>query len=173
MIFRLSKNYVSRLYTLSPKEDVMKRFPFFAFVATSIIISSAFSPPSFAQSEWSANGEHIYNTNAGYVGIGIMNPTHPLDIKGDESTGLRLRGKNGYLLTVIGNTKHAILHRDAARIISPSCRSVVVEIRGNDAYDRFSVITDPDFTTHPATESFVVLNSGNVRELVTNLYSLR
>jgi hypothetical protein len=117
---------------------------------------------SFAQGEWAPHGDHIYNTNPGYVGIGVSSPRHPLDIQGDATSGIRLRGKSNYIFTLIGNTKHTILGRDAARLISPSCRSIAFEIRGNDGRDRFSVITAPSFNSSPDTESFVVLNSGKV-----------
>jgi hypothetical protein len=117
---------------------------------------------SFAQGEWATNGNHIYNTNTGYVGIGITTPTHPLDIRGEATAGIRLRGKSEYIFTLIGNAPHPVLGRDAARLISPSCRSLTCEIRGNDAYDRFSIITAPSFSATPDTESFVVLNTGNV-----------
>ena len=140
----------------------MKRFLFSAFFAPLVLICCVLALPSYAQGEWTTNGEHIYNTNPGSVGIGVVNPSQPLDIRGDENKGLRLRGKGGHIFTIIGNTKHAVLNRDGARIIGPAYRSIAFEIRGNDAYDRFSVITDPAFKTHPSTESFVVLNSGKV-----------
>ena len=140
----------------------MKRYLFIAFLGSWVIISVALCAPLCAQDEWTTNGEHIYNTNPGYVGIGVVNPSQPLDIRGDENKGLRLRGKGGQIFTIIANTKHTVLGRDAARIIGPTSRSIAFEIRGNDSRDRFSVITDPDFKTHPNTESFVVLNSGRV-----------
>jgi hypothetical protein len=141
------------------KEGTMHRLSLRTIV---LVVPLLISGIACAQEPWASHGMHLYNTNPGYVGIGLTTPTHPLDIQGDASTGIRLRGRGDYTLTLIGNATHPVLGRDAARVISPSCRSIACEIRGNDACDRFSVITSPGFTTTPDTESLVVLNNGHV-----------
>jgi hypothetical protein len=45
---------------------------------------------------WSASGSHIYNNNAGNVGIGISSPTHRLTVQSSDQATLRLIGPGAF-----------------------------------------------------------------------------
>jgi len=45
---------------------------------------------------WSASGSHIYNNNAGNVGIGTSSPTHRLTVQSSDQETLRLYGPGSY-----------------------------------------------------------------------------
>lgn len=100
----------------------------------------------------------------GNVGIGIVNPEARLEILGNDSSGIRLKGTDGRSLEFIGSTPtlHPVTGRSSARIIGPKNRSIELEIRGNGAGDAFSIITDPSNGATPDTEVFTVQNNGNV-----------
>jgi hypothetical protein len=63
----------SEYTTLSPRQPV-NAAPYALY---------ALDGPGGAGGYWAANGDDIYNTNSGNVGIGIMAPEHPLDVAGD------------------------------------------------------------------------------------------
>lgn len=46
---------------------------------------------AFAQSQWTTNGNDIYNSNSGNVGIGIANPGFKLEVEGSVKGGGRIR----------------------------------------------------------------------------------
>ena len=45
---------------------------------------------------WSASGSHIYNNNAGNVGIGTSSPTHRLTVQSSDQATLRLIGPGAF-----------------------------------------------------------------------------
>jgi hypothetical protein len=45
--------------------------------------------PGVVNAQWAAQGDHIYNTNSGYVGIGTASPSYLLDVRGSVTTGNR------------------------------------------------------------------------------------
>ena len=99
----------------------------------------------------------------GSVGIGTTSPGDPLHVVGTGTTGLQVEGDGAQEVRIIGNqSTHAVTGADAARIIGPLNRSLAVEINGNDAADRFSIITDPSNGGAADTEVMVVRNDGKV-----------
>jgi Chaperone of endosialidase len=65
---------------------------FWFYNGTGWIQSATGSPTNF----WGLNGTHIFNTNAGNVGIGINTPLAPLHIK-NETEALRIQGITPYI----------------------------------------------------------------------------
>jgi len=54
---------------------------------------------SLVHAQWAFNGNNIYNTNAGYVGIGTTTPTAPLSVSGEIKVGLPNGPANGIMMT--------------------------------------------------------------------------
>jgi len=50
----------------------------------SLIVSNSIN--TVLDNDWGINGNNIYNTNSGNVGIGLSNPLYTLDVSGNIKT---------------------------------------------------------------------------------------
>jgi hypothetical protein len=52
-----------------------------------IAVATAVALPTAIWAQWATNGNDVYNTNSGKVGIGTSSPTHALDVAGYSKLG--------------------------------------------------------------------------------------
>lgn len=82
---------MNRLNFINRKKIIMKHTSFLAVI---ILALASFS----VQSQWSFNSPHIFNTNAGNVGVGLNTPTTLLDVAKsmtEPTISVRNLGGNG------------------------------------------------------------------------------
>lgn len=92
--------------TISPRQPVTA-VPYALF---------ALQSSSTADAHWASNGNHIHSTNTGNIGIGTMEPTHRLDVRG-SITSQQVSGNNdNFILQKLGgvgssNASFRLSHR--------------------------------------------------------------
>jgi hypothetical protein len=127
--------------TLSPRQPVTAA-PYALY---------ALSGPGSGGSNWTLNGDDIYNANSGDVGIGTTSPDYPLHVEGSASRMVHIRND-----AASGNALHASSNGTAVRAYgggrgldaytaSPSGRAVEAfnEAESGDAYAVYGETISP------------------------------
>lgn len=147
----------------------------------SFIVSS--SSNTVLDNDWSINGNNIYNTNSGNVGIGLSNPLYTLDVSGNIKTTniIDISNYDGSENQVLCSTPTGILWKYISSITErfPVGNTLFVDsVYGNDSiassnpfYYPFSTISQAlaISQTLPVNLSgyLVIVNAGTYNESLT------